>query len=142
MVYTLSGNGALRSVSPTDNPTGNSGAQEGTAGLTSGSTSGSDPSQGFIAVRELPTLTLGAAQTSQVNLPDDTFEHATQTGGFQLTASMADGSALPSWVTFNSDKGTFTLNPPAGTTEKLDVRVTARDHEGRTATTGMILKVD
>jgi len=109
----------------------------GSAGI-----AGTDPSQGFVAVRELPTLTLGASQTSQVVLPDDTFQHATQTGGFQLTASMADGSPLPTWVTFDADKGTFALKPPAGTSEKLDIRINARDHEGRTATTGIILKVN
>jgi len=146
VVYTLSGTGALRAVPATDSASGAPGAPgasgaSGAAGTTDGSTTAADPGQGFIAVRVLPDVMLGTSQTSQVNLPDDTFQHATQTGGFQLSASMADGSALPSWVTFDSDKGTFTLNPPSGTAKKLDVRITARDHQGRTATTGMILTV-
>jgi hypothetical protein len=99
------------------------------------------PIQGFIAVREFPTVDLPASQSSDIQLPANTFEHATQTDGFQLTATMSDGSPLPKWVTFNSAKGDFVLKPPKGIAAKLDVRITARDHQGRTATTGMLLNV-
>jgi len=113
-----------------------------TTGLANSSgTTTADSSQGFIAVREFPILNLPAGQTSQIQLPENTFEHATQTDGFQLTASMSDGSPLPQWVTFDSSKGTFTLEPHKGTAAKLDVRITARDHEGRTATAGLVLNV-
>jgi hypothetical protein len=96
---------------------------------------------GFIAVRALPTLSLPVLQVSVIKLPDDTFEHATQAGGFELIATLADGSPLPSWISFDGQSGTFTLKPPAGTSEAVSVVVTARDHVGRTASTGMVLNI-
>lgn len=98
-------------------------------------------SQGFVAVRELPTLNLPASQEAVAQLPDDTFQHSTQSGGFQLTATSADGSPLPDWVHFDSSKGTFTLSPPSGTQADLHVVITAKDHSGHVASTGMHLLV-
>jgi hypothetical protein len=97
--------------------------------------------QGFIAVREIPNLDLPTAQVSEVKLPPDTFKHATQSGGFQLTARLSNGLPLPSWVQFDSDTGIFTLQPPRGISAQLHVIVTARDRAGRTASAGMELNV-
>jgi hypothetical protein len=115
-------------------------ALDAASGLYGGSTADSN-AQGFIAVRELPTLNLLASQDAVAQLPDDTFQHSTQSGGFQLTAASADGSPLPDWVHFDSAKGTFTLSPPSGTQADLHVVITARDHSGHVASTGMRLRV-
>lgn len=42
-------------------------------------------------------------------------------------ATLADGSALPAWLNFNASTRAFTGTPPAGSTGKISVRVTARD---------------
>lgn len=42
-------------------------------------------------------------------------------------ATLADGLALPAWLSFNASTRAFTGTPPAGSTGKISVRVTARD---------------
>lgn len=54
---------------------------------------------------------------------------------------MADGSPLPSWVSFDVAAGTFTLRPPQGTVAGLHLTITARDRQGRTASTDLTLNV-
>jgi hypothetical protein len=130
VVYAISGPGTMTSV--TDLNAG--------SGVYAGSTANSE-FQGFVAVRELPTLNLPAAQEAVAQLPDDTFQHSTESGGFQLTATSADGSPLPNWVHFDRSKGTFTLSPPSGTQADLHVVITAKDHSGHVASTGMHLVV-
>jgi hypothetical protein len=51
-----------------------------------------------------------------------------------VQAQLTTGEALPGWIQFDAQAGTFTVTPPpqaAGTT--LEIRVTARDGEGREA---------
>ncbi len=43
------------------------------------------------------------------------------------TAAMVDGSALPSWVSFDASTRTFSGNPPVDQTGSFDVMVTASD---------------
>ena len=47
-----------------------------------------------------------------------------------LRAEMADGKAIPQWLTFNANSGTFEGTPPAGFTGELQIKVTARDGQG------------
>lgn len=42
-------------------------------------------------------------------------------------AALADGAALPGWLSFNASTRAFTGTPPDGSTGKVSVRVTARD---------------
>lgn len=42
-------------------------------------------------------------------------------------ASLADGTALPSWLVFNAGTRVFSGTPPAGSAGKISLRVTARD---------------
>ena len=46
---------------------------------------------------------------------------------------MADDSRLPNWVQFDPASGTFQVNPPANFKGKLDIKVVARDDDGREA---------
>lgn len=96
---------------------------------------------GFTAVRELGSVPITANVTAVIRLPADTFQHATQAGDFKLSATMADGSPLPSWAAFDSASGTFTLTPPAGTAATLAVTVTARDRQGKAAAVDLALTV-
>ena len=47
--------------------------------------------------------------------------------GLTYTAALADGTALPSWVTFDATTGTFSGMPPLSQTGSLDFKVTASD---------------
>ena len=93
-------------------------------------------------MRELGSLQVGAGVVSVIQMPGDAFQHTThQAGDFKLSATMADGSPLPGWVSFDSATGTFTLRPPQGTVATLAMTVTARGRESKVATTDMALQV-
>ena len=66
-------------------------------------------------------------------LPSDAFAHTRAEATLTLEAKMADGSRLPDWVLFDGQAGVFRLTPPAGYTGELEVKVIARDNEGREA---------
>jgi VCBS repeat-containing protein len=69
-----------------------------------------------------------SAEDTAVNftLPANSFtdvDNATLT----LTAALANGGALPSWLSFNAATRTFSGQPPANFNGQIDVRVTASD---------------
>ncbi|MFP5441344.1 MAG: Ig-like domain-containing protein [Gammaproteobacteria bacterium] len=65
-------------------------------------------------------------------VPADTFTDVDATDVLSLSASMADGSALPGWLSFDADSGTFSGVPPVGA-GTLALRVTATDLAGLSA---------
>ncbi len=71
------------------------------------------------------------------------FNDADLIHGDSLTysATLADGSALPSWLTFDVASGTFSGTPSSGDAGILNVAVTATDTGGLTATTNFTLTV-
>lgn len=75
-----------------------------------------------------------ANKPSTFALPADAFVHAKADATVTITAKLADGRDLPEWVQFDARSGTFQLNPPAGFDEELQIKVLARDSEGREAT--------
>ncbi len=66
-------------------------------------------------------------------LPNDIFAHTDAGALVQLSATQADGDALPGWLLFNPRTGTFVGQAPPGTSGDLTVRVVARDQSGREA---------
>ncbi len=56
-------------------------------------------------------------------------------------ATLADGSALPSWLAFDAQSRTFTGTPTANDAAVLEVRVTATDGGGLAATEDFLLDV-
>jgi hypothetical protein len=66
--------------------------------------------------------------TVDFTLPADTFSDSMGQKPI-YTATLADGSALPSWLKFDSVTGTFTGMPP-DTPSAFDVKVTATDISG------------
>ncbi len=57
------------------------------------------------------------------------------------SATLADGSALPSWLTFDGESRTFSGVPSAGDAGVLVLRVTATDAGGQTAADEFLLDV-
>lgn len=90
-----------------------------------------------------PGLTLFAGVTDQfiqttdaatkISLPYDAFIHSNKEAVIKLQAKQADDSPLPKWVEFNPAAGTFTVKPPKDFKGKLDLKVIARDDDGREA---------
>ncbi len=76
--------------------------------------------------------TVGAM--TKVSLPFDAFIHSNKDAVIKLDAKLADDSKLPDWVQFDPSSGTFQVTPPANFKGKLDIKVVARDDDGREAT--------
>jgi hypothetical protein len=74
-------------------------------------------------------------------VPMDAFVHTDSTAQVTLTAQMIDGTALPSWLIFDSEKGEFKGIPPTDFVGELVIKVTARDQEGRQAETILRIRV-
>ncbi|AVM75442.1 Ig-like domain-containing protein [Magnetospirillum gryphiswaldense] len=66
-----------------------------------------------------------------VTIPADTFAHTKADAVVSLTATRANGAALPGWMAFNPSTGTFEGTPPPGFRGEVVVRVIARDNDGR-----------
>ncbi len=71
---------------------------------------------------------------TKVSLPYDAFIHTKEDAVIRLDAKNADDSPLPAWVRFDPANGTFDVAPPTGFQGRLDVKVIARDDDGREAT--------
>jgi hypothetical protein len=79
-------------------------------------------------VDQAPDQRMGADQAFSFSLPAGSYSDA-QEGTVSYAASAPDGSALPSWMSFNQQTGTFTGTTPADTSA-LRIMVTATTSEG------------
>lgn len=70
---------------------------------------------------------------SRISLPYDAFIHSNKDAVIKLEAKQADNSNLPTWVQFDPSSGVFVVTPPAGFKGKMDLKVVARDDDGREA---------
>ena len=71
--------------------------------------------------------------TAKISLPFDAFIHTNKDAVIKLEAKNADNSPLPQWVQFDPATGVFEVTPPKGFKGKLDLKVIARDDDGREA---------
>ena len=71
---------------------------------------------------------------SKISMPFDAFVHSDKDAVIKLEAKQADNRALPKWVQFDPVSGVFEVTPPKGFKGKLDLKVIARDDDGREAT--------
>lgn len=69
-----------------------------------------------------------------VQLASDNFASTSSGSLFSLTAQSADDTPLPVWLKFDADSARFQGTPPTGFEGTLNVKVTARDTQGRVAT--------
>jgi hypothetical protein len=71
--------------------------------------------------------------STKVGLPFDAFIHSNKDAVVKLQAKQADDSNLPAWVQFDATTGVFEVTPPKDFKGKLDLKVIARDDDGREA---------
>ncbi len=64
--------------------------------------------------------------------PDGTTAGTASTASVIYTATLADGTALPAWITYTAATNTFSGNPPGGV-PYLNIKVTGTDTGGATA---------
>ncbi|MDE2344043.1 MAG: putative Ig domain-containing protein, partial [Betaproteobacteria bacterium] len=75
----------------------------------------------------------------QLTLPTSTFMDTNSGANPSYTATLADGSALPAWLSFNASTLTFSGTPPSAST--LNLAVTLTDSYGLSATDNFTLAV-
>ncbi|MDP2221111.1 MAG: calcium-binding protein [Hydrogenophaga sp.] len=94
--------------------------------------------------------TIGAALTAQTATEDASFTFALPTEAFvdadlgdrlSYSATLADGFALPAWLTFNASTGIFSGTPGNDDVGELAIRVTATDLAGAAASQTFGLEV-
>lgn len=94
--------------------------------------------------------TIGAALTALTATEDAAFTFALPTNAFvdadlgdrlSYSATLADGSALPAWLAFDAATGTFSGTPGNDNVGSLEIRVTASDLVGASASQSFSLTV-
>ena len=71
--------------------------------------------------------------STKISLPFDAFIHSNKDAVIKLQAKQANDAPLPKWVQFDPVSGLFEVVPPKGFKGKLDLKVIARDDDGREA---------
>lgn len=74
-------------------------------------------------------------------LPADSFRDVDVGDALTYTATLADGSALPEWLSFDAQTGTFSGTPANGDVGELQLTVTATDLAGASASQSFALEV-
>ncbi|MEM6829056.1 MAG: putative Ig domain-containing protein [Bacteroidota bacterium] len=75
-------------------------------------------------------------------IPDGTFSDPNPSDSFTFSANLADGSALPAWLTLDAATGTFSGTPTGADADVLTIRVTATDKDGLTESDEFVLTVN
>lgn len=87
----------------------------------------------------IPDQQAREGQAWRYTLPATTFSDVDAGDTLTYSALQSDGSALPSWLTFNAATRTFSGTPTTGSND-LSVDVIARDRQGLTATDTFALR--
>ena len=87
----------------------------------------------LVSVRPMADVSIGQGGQISYSVGIDTFAHPNAQAVIQLSATQADGKPLPAWLSFDSKSGTLTGTPPAGMSGEVQIRVIARDDQGREA---------
>lgn len=119
-----------------------------TATDTAGATVSADFDLSIANTNDAPTITGSLVAQSATEdqpfvftLPTGLFSDVDQGDVLTLSATGADGSALPSWVNFDAATGRFSGTPANENVGSFDVRVTATDQAGAAVSTQFTLTV-
>ena len=83
-----------------------------------------------------------AGKTLDYRVPRDAFGHTNNGAIVQLEAAQSSGVPLPDWIDFDPTSGTFSGRPPADASGTIEIKVTARDDQGREVTSSFQLTVN
>jgi AAA family ATP:ADP antiporter len=78
----------------------------------------------------LPDMDICAGEINQFVLQDDAFYDPDEGDALRYQAFLSTGEELPRWVRFDALNRHFRLNPPAGSSGTIEIRVVARDFDG------------
>jgi uncharacterized delta-60 repeat protein len=85
--------------------------------------------------------TVDEGTTLSFTIPSVSFADVDADDRLILSASLTDGSALPAWLTFDSGTRTFSGTPPDSAVGTMNVKVTASDLAGASASTNFAVTV-
>ncbi len=94
-----------------------------------------------VVVDNLSAQTVDAGSPLNFALTTDAFSDADTGDTLTYAATLADGSALPAWLTFDAGSLAFSGTPAQGDAGRLDLSVTATDTHGASATGNFTLDV-
>jgi uncharacterized repeat protein (TIGR01451 family) len=100
-----------------------------------------DPNQPPTVTNPLADQTATAGEAFSFTVPEDAFTDA-EGDPLTYTATLADGSPLPDWLTFDPATGALSGTPDDGDAGDLEIAVTAEDDQGNTVTDTFALGVD
>lgn len=115
---------------------------------TGGLTSSATVTVRLVGLNDAPTVNQIADQSADAGaaysftLPAGTFADVDAGDTLTLTATLAGGAALPSWLQFNAATGTFSGSPQAGDIGTYQVTVTATDALGASVSDTFTLAID
>ena len=93
-------------------------------------------------VEELVDQIASVGEEFTYEIPADTFKDVDLNDILTLSATMANGDALPDWISFDAATGTFTASATANNTQTLELKVTATDNHQASASTTFHLKIE
>ncbi len=94
-----------------------------------------------LLARPVPLLSMTEETAFSYAVPADTFFDEDTNDVLSLSLAQADGSALPSWLTFNPATGGLNALAPEGAAGNYTLRLTATDVAGAQAATDVALQV-
>ncbi|MHC5916452.1 MAG: Calx-beta domain-containing protein, partial [Nostoc sp.] len=90
-------------------------------------------------VNPIPNANFYSNSFSNLTISENAFRDVDLGDSLTYSATLADGSPLPSWLTFNGRN--FSGNAPISSAGQLEVKVTATDQNNASATDNFILNV-
>ncbi|HEX8964521.1 MAG TPA: cadherin-like domain-containing protein [Rhodocyclaceae bacterium] len=101
---------------------------------------GAEPT--LLIVRPMADQSVGASSPIiSIQVPHDVFAHTSADATIALSASLADGRALPGWLHFDPVRGTFEGVVPPGLRGDFTIRLTAMDNQGHRVVTTFHIRV-
>ncbi|MNV07047.1 Bifunctional hemolysin/adenylate cyclase precursor [compost metagenome] len=90
----------------------------------------SPPNRAPVVATALADQSVAEGTAINYTVPTGSFTDPDAGDSLSYTATLSDGMALPSWLTFNASTRKFTGTVPIGALDSLSVRVTATDQGG------------
>ncbi|MFJ5367562.1 putative Ig domain-containing protein, partial [Pectobacterium punjabense] len=94
-----------------------------------------------VVATPIPAQSIAQNGSLSFTVPSGTFTDPDVGDTLTLSATLADGSPLPSWITFNATTGTFSGTPGSADVGSLSIRVTATDGSNASVHTDFSLTV-
>ena len=93
-------------------------------------------------VNEIPDVTATEDSEFSFTIPENTFQDVDPGDNLTYSATLEDGSELPSWLTFDAATGTFNGTPTNSEVGTLNIKVTATDDAGEAVSDSFDLTVE